>query len=350
MNWYKTANPNNIFATLRIPLPVAKIITKKVGDKWDFIVARWFLNYSGVTSLAEDYDLPMSDYGGEYNLALMESIGMMTRLVNVPEEKRPQIARQNEKFLYYYFRKYGDLWPNVNFKQFAETELDKALDDELLPFALEEATEKFNDKFDHFIATDFFRELIANQTFNKQYCKNLNYGEAVKEYLDQVKVRNMPVILDLGEYRWANAGTGLSEYVRDKMKNCGKANWGALRHANPEENNMLILLDSHDNPHIMATWVPEYVDYERPDDVPKKFIGGIQGVGSSVAKQKYYPQIKALFEHLKPDVASVSRSSQGGMSNGEVVYESNQNLRDYLGLEDDDHYNISPYPGSVAKV
>lgn len=349
MNWYKSqkfASANNIFAKLRIPIPVAKIINQKVGDKWDFIVARWFLNYSGVTSLDEDYELPHSEYASEQSLILMEGIGMMTKIVNMPLDKRVKMARQNEKFLYYYFRKYDDLWPESNFEDFKNNKLEYALDDELLPHALMEATKDFTENFDRFIASDFFRELMANQTFNKQYCKNLNYGEAMKEYLEEVKVRNMPVILELDGFRWVNAGTGLSEYVREKMKNCGRSGWGALRHINKDDNQMLILLDSSNNPHIIATWVPDYVDYEKPDEIPRKFIGGIQGVGSSVPKQKYYPQIKALFEHLKPDLAGVSYSSQGS-SDG--TYESNQNLRDYLGLEDDDYYNISTYPGGSVK-
>lgn len=280
MNWYniqKYANANNISSILKIPLEVAKIINKKVGDKWDFIVARWFLNYSGVTTLDEDYKLSYSEYSGEWTLAMMESIGVMSKIIHMPIETRVKIAKRNEKFLYYYFIKYGDLWPNSDFKTFQERDLEKAFDDELLPFALEEALEEFNKKIDMFLETDFFRELIANQSFNKQYCKNLNYGEAMKEYLEEVKVRNMPVVLDLGDYRWVNAGTGLSEYVRDKMKNCGKGSWGGLRNIDTSSNEMLLLLDLHDNPHLIITWAPNYIDYEKEDQGAKKYLGRVEG-------------------------------------------------------------------------
>ena len=348
MNWYnstKFANANNIEAALGIPKEVAKIINKKVGDKWGFTVARWFLNYSGVTSLKEDYEFPHSDYAKEYNLLVMESIGVMNKIVNLPIETRVKIARQNENFLYYYFRKYDDLWSDLNFKQFSETQLEDALDDELLPFALEEAKKKFEETFDRFIATDFVRDLVANQSFNKQYCKNLNYGEAMKEYLEEVKVRNMPVVLQLGNFRWVNAGSGLSEYVREKMKNCGKSSWGALRHVDPSSTEMLLLLDGHNNPHIIATWVPNYVDFESPDDPEQKFLGSIEGVGSSIPKEKYYPFIKALFEHLKPDIASIKGNMQSG-PDGVVL--DNRNLMNELGIDGKGPYGISKYPGPAV--
>lgn len=344
MNWYKIhkfANPRNIVSTLGIPLEVAKMFTQKVGDKWDFIAARWFLNYSGVNSLNEDYGLPHSEYASEANLLLMHSIGVMSKLVNITLEDRIKLTKKDEKFSYFYWDKNDELWPNVSFKNFSEKEMQEGLEDELIQWNLADSIEKFNKKLDQFLETDFFRDLVENKTFNKQQCKNLSFGEAMKEYLEVIKVRNMPVVLNLGDYRWVNSGTGLSDYVREKMRNCGKASWGALRSIDRNSNEMLLLLDKNDNPHVIATWVPNYVDYERPDEAAKKFLGSIEGVASSVVKEEYYPYIKALFEHLKPDLAKIPYN--GEYHNDKMV--SNENLINELGLQDGNYYGIQTYPG-----
>lgn len=345
MNWYrinKYANPRNISSTLGIPLEVAKIFTNKVGDKWDFLVARWFLDRAGIKNMSEDYALPHSKYNREHDALLMEGIGVMSRLVNLPIEERVNLARKSDKFLWFYYQESRDTYPESNFKEFKEQDLQDSLQDDYLNYFLEKALEDFNQRLEWFVETDFFRDLMSNKTFTKQYCKNLSYEDAIKEYIEKVKVKNMPVVLNLGEYKWVNAGSGLSEYVRTKMKNCGKASWGALRALDRDGIDMLLLLDGFNNPHLIASWVPKYVDYEKPNEAAKKFLGSIQGVGSSFVKQEYYPHVKALFEHLQPDLTRIE--NKGTIQDGKL--HSNENLKEYLGVGKSDTYGISEYQKS----
>ena len=135
----------------------------------------------------------------------------------------------------------------------------------------------------------------------------MSFNEALDKWLS-TRLLDLKVELDMGDgWQWINAGNGSSEWVRKNLKNCGSSRWGNLSASleSHEKAYMLVLIDEFKNPHGIATYNPEYVHYDNPKGKPKKYLGSIEGIGSSPIKQKYYPYVLKLIEYLKPDILKI---------------------------------------------
>ncbi len=317
--------------SLGFPLEVAKLINKIIGDKWDYQVAKWLLESYGLESIPKEYTGGMS-YKDRF-INLNKGIELAKKLKATAPDNRMALYKSKEfksleDAIYDQFKWSDDsegraIWQSEIGEE--EAQLDWLVND---------FTGKIEKEIEYFIESDFFKDLLDNKSFNKNQCKLMNYGDAIVNYVEKVKIKNMPVVLDLGEYRWVNAGGGLSKYVREKMKNCGRSSYGGLRAVNTDENQMLLLMDKSDNPHVMLTWNPQFVDIYNEERGPRRYIGYIEGIGSSQVKPEYYKHVKDLFDYLKPDATTLHNenwefvkylgASQGNVADYPHIYPSEE--------------------------
>lgn len=311
--------------SLGIPTEAAKVFTEIIGPKWDYQIIKWWLQSLGYEKYPKEVDRAWSTYSKEFSIIIMNCLELLKELKQVPDEKKFEVYFTKK---YSQSREYIYLTQRIDEKERQEAFWQSELypPNEKIDYYLEEMRETLKKEIKSFMTSDFFTELLANKSLNKNQCKNLNMTEAINLYNEEFKLKTMPVVLDLGEYRWVNAGTGLSEFVRTKMKNCGRSNWGGLRAKDRNGNQMLLLLDSHNNPHVIATWNANFVDSYDEDSGEKRYMGGIEGVGSSKVKPEYYESVKALFEQLKPNTTS---------------FHDSRDLMNYLGASEGE---VKPYP------
>lgn len=318
---YKTGSVSSL-RSLGYPPEVAKIIHSKIPEKWVYIVAKWWLQSFEFEKFPEE---PPPNWLSRYSdrwRANIISIELVKNLLQLSDE---------QKITAYADKKYETLKSYI-YDKFKIDESKESIwipgpyssstMDEQLSWLFREFTEDFTKELNLFLKSDFFTDLMDEKTFNKQQCKNFNYADAMNTYIETIKIKTMPVVLDLGNYRWVNAGKGFSSFVERKMKNCGRGTWGGLRALNSGDNEMLLLMDSSNNPHVIVTWNPGFIESENAE--PKRYFGQAEGIGSTQIKKEYMEYVKALFEFLNPNLTNLDSRNLaqelGASSNGYSEY------------------------------
>ena len=292
----------------------AKTINKIVGDKWDFVISKWIfetVNFRGASSV-RDYVPAFSSLNSLDIVAHLKAIDGCKQLMNKTEEQRFKIfenrmANKNILNLYGMCKKEEEMESFLRAKELSRRDLaylgldSSPTPDENLMMKKEELQVKVEELIQKFISDEFVSDVISNSWLPPAAAKEFSYRRAEEKWSDD-KTPRLPVILEVdGGWKWIDAGNGKSDWVRTKLKNCGSSDWGNLRATSESQKlaRMLILMDGDSEPHAIATWNPEYM--VAPDGEKKSFLGSIQGVGSSVLKDEYYPYVIRLVDYLNPD-------------------------------------------------
>jgi hypothetical protein len=289
------------FINLGLPQEISNIFNKTFGEKWDQIVLLWYLDYQNIKKeniknlTSQNIHYIDSEYSIDFFKGSIVAIKLINELL-ATDSKNKTILYSEPRFktlkhmVYVFTKSYED---SDIYLVGSEDEVDR------LNYIKSKILEKINEDILYFTNNDFFKDLFSNKIFTKQYAKRLTYQEALNKYMENEKVKNSEVILELDGYRWIDAGSLPSIFIAKKMNNCGKASWGNLRNKN--KNTIFILIDNNNEPHVMCSYSPNYIDYELTDKTEYKVISSIEGKNSQPPKDDYYPYIKALVDFIKPD-------------------------------------------------
>lgn len=315
----------------------AKTINKIVGDKWDFVISKWIFETvnSRNASSVQDYVPGPSSLNSLDIVAHLKAVDGCRQLMNKTEEQRFKIfetrmANKNILNLYNMCEKEKEFESFLKQEELSQRDLaylrldSSPTPDENLRMKKEELQLKVEELIKKFISNEFVSDVISGSWLPPAAAKELSYIEAQDRWAND-KTPQLPVILEVeGGWKWIDAGSGKSDWVRKKLKNCGSSGWGNLRATSESQKlaRMLILIDSDFEPHAIATWNPEYM--VSPDGEKKSFLGSIEGVGSSALKDEYYPYVTQLINHLNPDQVYIPGRMEYHES-GRLV--SNDNLK-----------------------
>lgn len=325
--------------TLGYSEAAAKTINKIVGDKWDFVISKWIfetVNFRNASSV-QDYIPGFSSLNSLDIVANLKAVDGCRQLMDKTEEQRFKIIENrmaNKNILNLYKMceerevKSFLIQEELSQRDLSYLGLDSSpTPDENLRMKKEELQLKAEELIREFVSDEFVSDVISNRWLPPTAAKGLSYIEAQDRWAND-KTPQFPVILEANEgWKWIDAGSGKSDWVRTKLKNCGSSGWGNLRATSESQKlaRMLILIDGDSEPHAIATWNPEYM--VSPDGEKKSFLGSIQGVGSSVLKDEYYPYVTQLINHLNPDQVYIPGRMEYHES-GRLV--SNDNLKSLI--------------------
>lgn len=323
--------------TLGIPEESARIINGIVGDKWDYVVGKWMIETGllGGDDIRETH--PSYSTGVKYNTVWKWKAldGCRILLSTALEDRLNLIARRsnNSVTALSAWLKGDDRSIDDSYKKKELTEYDRLYygrsfapdPDEFIMDWQRNLREEIVVGIKRFVESEFVREVLSGKWLPPGALKDIPYEEAIRSWMEN-RAKDYPIVLELDDgWKWVDAGGGKSDWICRKLKNCGNVSWGNLR-ATEESGKfakMLILLDGRGEPHGLATWNPEYVDYQDREGRKHKFLGGIQGVGSQPLKDEYYGYVLALVNYLNPDEIDIHPESVRYES-GKVV--DNQNL------------------------
>lgn len=319
------------FESLGFGGPGSKILNGVVGDRWGFVVGKWIVESIGIT----DGDLPSWIKIDSSPLHLSRVLNSLEELESLNESNRQmkvEDASQDSKLLRRYLSRENDyevsgLWGPAS--------------DRFIRGLKTEVQEKISSSIKNFLNTQFMQDVIQDKWRTPSQAKKMEYSQALEAWSEK-KHKDFPIILEMeGGWKWVDAGGGHSEWVKKNLKNCGTCSWGALG-ADKElsaESTMYILVDEDFKPHGIATWNPSYVNWndvrwdESGRKIPvkgKKYLGGIEGVGSRAIKSEYYKYITELVSKLNPDIINISNRSEI-LEDGRVL--DNDNLKKLLPKE-----------------
>lgn len=323
--------------TLGIPEESARLINELAGDKWDYVVGKWMLesNLWGGQDIRKTHPPPSS--GVRYNLVWkMKALDGCRVLLQTDLESRSGLigGRSNNSVSALstwlreqdigiegaYKRRELSEWDKIYLRMERAPEPDeimRAWADEIRPLVISGIKD--------FLSSEFISAVVSGGWLSPKVLRGMGYEEAMAAWVEN-RSDEYPTVLGFKNgWRWCDAGGGRSDWVCRKLKNCGNSSWGNLRATKEsgESARMLILIGERGEPHGIVTWNPEYVDYEDREGKKRRYLGGVQGVGSQPIKDEYYSYVLALVDYLKPDVIKIERSSVRHESGKEV---DNQNL------------------------
>jgi len=321
--------------TLGLQDSAAKLFNEIVGNKWDYVIAKWFLEYYL-------YGNKFSEYSGRWGLPEKEDPVQNLKALNAIDKLLSKNVNDRKKFCQIDI----DCKNLKNWIEAHDLRLELAWEEEILeewsirynrgnPIILpdeslsswmEELKDNLTKKISEFIKTDFMKDLMENKILSPGQAKDRSFYDVEKNWLE-TKTLSLPIILEFDDkWKWVNAGGGNSTWVAKNLKNCGSVTWGNLR-ATPESRKyaeMIVLMDPQNKPHGLVTWNPKYVDYDNLSKPPIRFLSHIEGVGSSPLKAEYYSYFSQLVNYLQPDQIYIPNKSQHNMD-GEVI--DNKNLK-----------------------
>jgi hypothetical protein len=315
------------FINLGLPQEISNIFNKTFGEKWDQIVLQWYLDYQDLKKeniknlTSQNIRYIDSEHSIDFFKGSIVAIKLINELLETDSKNRSMLYSEPrfkilKQIVYAFTRSYED---SDVYLIGSEHEVDR------LNYIKSRILEKINEDTLYFTNNDFFKDLFSNKTFTKQYAKRLTYQEALNKYMENEKVKNSKVILDLEQYKWIDAGSLSSLFIGQKMHNCGKPSWGNLKNKNT--NTILALIDNNNEPHVICTYSPNYADYESSDETEYKVISSIEGKNSQPPKSEYYPYIKALIEFINPDfIYQTSKTT--------IIYDANNDSRITLSSDD----------------
>jgi len=323
--------------TLGIPEESARLINELAGDKWDYVVGKWMLesNLWGGQDIRKTHPTPSS--GVRYNLAWrMKALDGCRVLLQTDLESRSGLigGRSNNSVSALsswlreqdisiegaYKKRELSEWDRIYLRMERAPEPDEIIrgwEGEIRPLVISGVKD--------FLSSEFISAVVSGKWLPPKVLRGMGYEEAMAAWVEN-RSDEYPTVLDLEDgWRWADAGGGKSDWVCRKLKNCGNSSWGNFRATkeSKEFGRMLILIDDRGEPHGIATWNPEYVDYEDREERKRRYLGGVQGVGSQPIKDEYYGHVLALIDFLNPEVVNIDRSSVRHESGREI---DNQNL------------------------
>lgn len=324
--------------TLGYSESAAKIINEIVGDKWDYVIAKWIfdsLNFRDFSSV-QDYFPGFSSLNSEDIIANLKAADGCRELMNKTEEERlrlfeRRVENKNINNLYFMCKNEEEMDSFLRFKEWKKDDLEffrmesSPTVDQKLSLKKELLENKAKQLIKEFISQTFISDVISNSWLPAKVLRKFSYNDAVNKWSDD-KTLKLPTVLEMSDgWKWVDAGNGRSDWVKLKLKNCGMSSWGNLI-ATPEskkEARMLVLLDPELEPHGIATWNPSFKETEESE--PKKYLGAIEAPRYSVIKDEYYPYVLELINYLNPDEINISQRAEYFSSSGRKV--DNENLR-----------------------
>lgn len=289
-------------------------------DKWDYVVAKWFIEYNLLRGTFKEY---IGTFYVDKNdpLQNLKAINGCEELLSKPVDQRKDYCSKDidcknlKNWIEAMDLSMEDAWEKRELEEWEMRYLRRESaqePDEVIQSWMKELKRSVSEKIQSFINEDFLREVLLGNFVPPAAARKMNLEEAREKWIEK-KTVSMPTVLDVGEgWKWVDAGGGKSSWVANKLRNCGNISWGNLRATKESaaKARMLILMDGSNKPHGMVTWNPEYVDYEMGDKPPIKYLGHIEGVASSALKPEYYPYFTQLVNHLNPDKIVISNKVQ----------------------------------------
>lgn len=318
--------------TLGLKYHAAQLFNRVAGDKWDYVVAKWFIEYNLLQGSFQEY---RGGLFGDKNdiIQNLKAINACEELLSKPIEQRKSYCEKDidcrnlKNWLRAMDLNIESAWEKGEMEEWEMrySRRERAMEpDEVIGSWMEELKDNIYERIESFTKEDFMKEILSGKFISPAIAKKISFDEAREKWFEKKSV-SMPTVLEVGEgWKWVDAGGGRSSWVAKNLKNCGSVSWGNMR-ATKESGSkarMLILMDNVNKPHAMVTWNPEYVDYERDDKPPIKYLGHIEGVAGSALKPEYYPYFTQLVNNLNPDKIVISNK---------VEYD-----RDYNKIADND--------------
>lgn len=321
--------------TLGYSEPAAKIINEIVGDKWDYIIAKWIFethNYLQVPSV-QDYYPGFSRGGNDDILGNLKAADGCRELMGKTEEHRlflfkEKVNNKNILNLYQMIPDEKSMNDLLKHREWSAEDLaffrkdSSPTVDEKLSLRKEGFETRARALINEFISNDFLSDVIANGWKPPAIVKKMSYSDALTKWTNE-RTTEFPTFLELEDgWRWVDVGGGKSEWVRTKFRNCGSSSWGNLS-ATPESKKlarMLVLLDPDFEPKVIATWNSALK--ETDDSGSYKYLSAIEGVASSPVREEHYGYVLKLIDFLQPDLIQIP-GKVGEYAGKEI---NNQNL------------------------
>jgi len=260
---------------LGFPPIIAKLFYDKLGEK-SYTIARWFKEYHTYTeSAAKDpkwwyhithsfrrSDPDIAEYVKAYtacdNLNKEQFIKILNHLdIDIDPDKVTDEYMTEEKYQYLYEIK-ELIWQNVFFKN------------------------------------TLIRDILRGHVTDVNQYKDLSFKDATEKYnRKKIFQDKEPALTFADGYRWIDAGDKC-ELVAGLMKNCGST--GVM--GTDSDRTMYVLFDKHDKGHIIITYSPNQHKLSEP-----------QGVAVTKPKEKYFPYIFSLADHLKAYIRADTKST-----------------------------------------
>lgn len=325
--------------TLGIPFDTRFIINSKVGDKWDIVVAKWILELAGINS-KQEYEAFVQPYFGSSNICgLSKALHFCKKLYLKREEDR------NKKEDNTYFKCFDNCLAKEKEYFYKYEEANEMIEDSTIEYWESLLKEKIDRELSLFLSSSFVQEVITSKWKPIKAVKNTSYKDAFKEWMENKQHETFLKVSD--GWKWIDAGGGHSDWVAEKLKNCGTTTWGNLRalDGSGQYAKMLVLMDPKEKPHAIVTYNPKYIDdYKeiRNEDgewirVPqeKVYLGHPEGVGSSILKEEYIHYFKELYDYIKPDKVYISNKSESRYDEPSDTYKtfSNDKLKELVQKE-----------------
>ena len=317
-NIIKSATISGI-KTLGLRDASARLFNSLVGDKWDYVIAKWFIEHNLHRGNFADYSGGF--LGKDDPIQIIKALNACEKLLSKPTDERKEFCEKDIdcKNLKSWVRamdfNFESAWEKEEWDEWSlrysrrETSPEP---DEIIQNWMEELKSALSEKVEYFISIDFVREVIANKVISPSQAKDKTFSEAESAWLEKRHL-SMPSILEIDDgWKWVDAGGGKSSWVAKNLKNCGSVSWGNLRATKESavKARMLILMDPENKPHAMVTWNPEYIDYEAEKKPPQKYLGHIEGIAGSALKPEYYKYFNMLVDYLDPDSIYISNKKE----------------------------------------
>jgi hypothetical protein len=314
----------------------SRLINSLVGDRWDFVVAKWILSeaiYNGETY--QTMSPRFSSFKDDIAQSL-KALMIITKLESMPSDGRKAYYDYDIQC------RFLDGWLDANKLPDSAMFDGEDLSEDTLVWLRRDSNRTAEEVIDSyktaivnsvtqsvqkFIASDFMIDTLSDKWISPSQAKKLSRSEALERW-SEWKGPKFDTILRMEDgWRWVDAGTNHSEWVRTNLKNCGTASWGGLRAKDTSKNMMFILMDDNNKPHGLTTYNASYVDIWAPDEPPKRYIGYPEGLASEPLKSKYYPYFLKLVDFLNPDEINLPHA---GVYNSSGKVADNEDLRKLL--------------------
>jgi hypothetical protein len=239
---------------LGFPEIIAKLLYNKFGNL-SFLIAKWYRDYKYSVDPKPE------------NWWLQTTSRLQGRsLYDLTDLYRYTDTEENYKRGLY---KKGISSDNFIDLEYDRKELEKQLEQEF--FA------------EYFFSNPFIKKVISGEVSDLAPYKKLNFTDARTKF-DKKNIfkDRTPLKVYPNGYKWIDVGAQC-HLIADLMKNCGSA----LLMSGDKDRTMLVLFDSKNKPHIVATYSPN-----------EKRINAVQGGASTPPKEMYHNYILDLTKLL----------------------------------------------------
>lgn len=307
--------------TLGIKHSAAKLFIDLVGEKWAFVIAKYYIEYNlGQSSSFEEY---YSFYGSKDDKIIqIKALNACDSLLSKPTERRQEFCKKDNNCKGLKAWLMDNHLPDIKFTweerkvdewtvKYMRLESPFINPDDYILSLMQNLREDISKSIEYFIKDDFIKDLISGKYANARKAKSMTMKELKEEWMRQ-KPSQMPIVMKFDDnWAWIDAGGDKSSWVAKNLDNCGSVSWGNLKATSESgaKARMLILVDELMSPHAIVTWNPEYVEYDYPELPPRKYLGHIEGVGSQILDDKYHQYFLKLVDYLKPDQVFISNKS-----------------------------------------